>query len=91
MPTYEYECPSCGYKFEVFQSIMDDPISECPRCHKKPHRIISGGAGLIFKGTGFYETDYKRKESGIRSKESDSSPKTESTSKSESSKTASKD
>ncbi len=70
MPTYEYRCPSCGFQFEEFQSILDDPITECPKCHKTTHRIISGGAGLIFKGSGFYETDYKRK--GERRPSSDS-------------------
>lgn len=80
MPTYEYRCPSCGYEFEEFQSIMDDPITECPRCHKATHRVISGGAGLIFKGTGFYETDYKRKGERKPSGESSTSASTSSSS-----------
>lgn len=62
MPTYEYLCENCGYRFEKFQKITDEPIKKCPRCGGKVKRLISGGAGLIFKGSGFYETDYKRKE-----------------------------
>ncbi len=61
MPTYEYACKLCGHHFETFQSITADPLKRCPACHKNGlKRLISGGAGLIFKGTGFYETDYKR-------------------------------
>lgn len=61
MPTYEYSCLKCGKNFEVFQSMKDAPLKECT-CGKKGkvHRNVSGGAGLIFKGSGFYETDYKR-------------------------------
>jgi putative FmdB family regulatory protein len=60
MPTYEYECTACKYTFEEFQKITDKPLLECPRCRGKVRRLISGGAGLIFKGSGFYVTDYKR-------------------------------
>jgi len=60
MPTYEYECESCGHKFDAFQSIKDNPLKICPICNSKVHRVISGGAGLIFKGSGFYITDYKK-------------------------------
>lgn len=60
MPTYEYECPECKYTFEEFQKITDGPLIECPKCGGKIRRLISGGAGLIFKGSGFYVTDYKR-------------------------------
>jgi putative FmdB family regulatory protein len=60
MPTYEYKCPSCGHKFEQFQSIMAAPIKRCPNCKKnKVQRLIGTGAGLIFKGSGFYITDYR--------------------------------
>lgn len=60
MPTYEYECLDCGYKFEEFQRITEEPLAQCPKCKGKLRRLISGGAGLIFKGNGFYVTDYKR-------------------------------
>lgn len=60
MPTYEYECSACGHRFEEFQSIKAKPITVCPKCKKrKVRRLISGGAGFIFKGSGFYETDYR--------------------------------
>lgn len=65
MPTYEYACSKCGHRFEVFQSMRDDPITQCPECRKKSvKRLIGGGAGLIFKGSGFYITDYKKSGSG---------------------------
>jgi len=58
MPTYEYRC-ACGNEFEVFQGIMAKPAAKCPECGRKAQRLISGGTGLIFKGSGFYITDYK--------------------------------
>ena len=79
MPTYDYQCQSCGYEWELFQSMNDSPVKSCPKCKKrKAKRLMGLGAGLIFKGTGFYETDYKRagspkKESGSESSSSDSS------------------
>ena len=57
MPTYEYECKSCGHSFEVFQSMSDTPLKDCPECGKEVRRLIFGGAGVIFKGSGFYITD----------------------------------
>lgn len=57
MPTYEYECKSCGYGFEIFQSMSDEPIKICPECGKEVRRLINGGTGVIFKGSGFYVTD----------------------------------
>ncbi|UCF71780.1 MAG: zinc ribbon domain-containing protein [candidate division WOR-3 bacterium] len=60
MPTYEYECLNCRKTLEEFQKITDDPLTRCPKCGGKLRRLISGGAGLIFKGNGFYVTDYKR-------------------------------
>ena len=59
MPTYQYRCSDCGHEFEEFQSISDPPITICPDCKGKTERVISGGAGLIFKGSGFYITDYR--------------------------------
>ncbi len=60
MPTYEYQCSACGHKFEQFQSITAKPIRRCPICRKnKVVRLISGGSGFIFKGSGFYATDYR--------------------------------
>src|SRR2546423_15399906 len=60
MPTYEYQCDACGKKFEKFQSIKSGPIRKLPKCGKnKVRRLISTGAGLIFKGSGFYITDYR--------------------------------
>lgn len=61
MPTYDYLCNDCGFKFEEFQSMAAEPLHVCPRCGGHVRRLISGGGGLIFKGSGFYETDYKRK------------------------------
>ena len=61
MPTYEYECSHCGYKFERFQNMTDEPLKRCPKCHKKVKRLIGAGAGFIFKGPGFYATDYAKK------------------------------
>lgn len=59
MPTYEYECRECGHAFERFQGINEDPISMCPECEGKVRRLISSGGGLVFKGPGFYATDYR--------------------------------
>lgn len=62
MPTYEYECSACGHGFEALQSMTEAKLIKCPKCGKaKLHRLIGSGAGMIFKGSGFYETDYKRK------------------------------
>ncbi|MDR3342633.1 MAG: zinc ribbon domain-containing protein [Treponema sp.] len=59
MPTYEYECKSCGHSFDVFQSMSETPIKTCPQCGKEVRRLINGGSGIIFKGSGFYVTDRK--------------------------------
>ncbi|MBC9888730.1 MAG: zinc ribbon domain-containing protein [Opitutae bacterium] len=60
MPTYDYVCPSCGGEFEFFQSMMDAPLTRCPTCSDRTlRRKIGIGAGIIFKGSGFYQTDYK--------------------------------
>ena len=68
MPTYEYACPKCQHAFEAFQSMKDAPLEKCPKCGKRGvKRLIGGGAGLIFKGSGFYITDYKNKKSPEKS------------------------
>lgn len=65
MPTYEYQCSNCGKKFEIFQSIKDSPVLRCSECGKDSlKKLISVPAGLIFKGTGFYLTDYKNTSKG---------------------------
>ncbi|MFH0739192.1 MAG: FmdB family zinc ribbon protein [Candidatus Omnitrophota bacterium] len=60
MPTYEYECTHCGYRFEASQKITAKPLTKCPKCEKKVKRLISRGLGFIFKGSGFYATDYRK-------------------------------
>lgn len=60
MPTYEYECDACAHKFEEFQSMSDKPLKKCPACKKsKLRRLFGTGAAVIFKGSGFYQTDYR--------------------------------
>jgi putative FmdB family regulatory protein len=59
MPTYEYECQKCGHTFDAFQSIKDAPLKRCPKCKGKVKRLLGSGAGIIFKGSGFYQTDYR--------------------------------
>jgi len=60
MPTYEYECSNCKKVFEIFQKITDEPLKVCPKCKKRIKRLIGGGSGVIFKGSGFYATDYRK-------------------------------
>ena len=60
MPTYEYECKSCEHHFELFQMMSEPPKKRCPACGKAVQRLIGTGTGIMFKGSGFYETDYKR-------------------------------
>ena len=74
MPTYEYLCDNCGHDFEKFQSITAKPLRKCPDCGKNQlKRLIGTGAGVIFKGSGFYETDY-RSEGYKKAKEKETSP-----------------
>ena len=83
-PTYEYECAACSHRFEEFQSMSDAPLKKCPSCGKRRlQRLLGTGAGIIFKGSGFYETDYKRK-SGSGGKKEESGEKSESKSDSKS-------
>src|SRR6266576_2188675 len=77
MPTYDYSCDACKHEFEVFESITAQPQKKCPKCKKnKLRRLFGAGGGLIFKGSGFYQTDY-RPESYKKAAEADK-PKTES-------------
>jgi putative FmdB family regulatory protein len=63
MPTYDYQCDACQHAFEEWQSFKDDALTKCPKCKKnKLRRLFGGGAAIIFKGSGFYETDYRRKD-----------------------------
>ena len=61
MPTYEYECTNCGHRFEKIQSINDEPLKTCVKCEKKTFKKLFHTSGIIFKGSGFYTTDYKKK------------------------------
>jgi len=68
MPTYEYECTACGHRFEEYQSITAAPLTQCPACGGSVKRLFGNGAGIIFKGSGFYQTDYRSKEYTERAK-----------------------
>ncbi|MFW6288783.1 MAG: FmdB family zinc ribbon protein [Spirochaetota bacterium] len=93
MPTYDYECAKCGHTFDAFQNMSDDPLKKCPECGKNGlKRLIGGGLGVIFKGSGFYSTDSRSSsaKSGSTSKgtdggSSDTATKTEKTDSSSSS------
>ncbi len=65
MPTYTYECTKCGTHFDLFHSITDESEKHCPECQGEARRVISGGIGVIFKGSGWYQTDYKGKNPAI--------------------------
>ena len=86
MPTYEYRCQHCGYEFEVFQNITSGPLRKCPKCEKNGlKRLIGLGAGVIFKGSGFYQTDYRSEDYKQREKkENKQTEKTPNKTKSES-------
>ncbi len=92
MPTYEYKCRDCGEKFDEFQKITDSPLTKCPFCGGPVDRLISGGSGVMFKGSGFYITDY-RSDSYKKAAEKDrsSSFSSGSSSSSSSDKSSSKD
>ena len=59
MPTYDYECEACKHRFEKSQPITEKPIRKCPKCGGKTRRLIGAGGGILFKGSGFYQTDYR--------------------------------
>ncbi len=91
MPTYDYVCDACGHSFELFQSIKADPEKKCPECGKlKLRRLIGPGAAIVFKGSGFYQTDYRSEsykkgaKAAQASKSGDTSSKGGSSSKGES-------
>ncbi len=67
MPTYEYRCTLCHHRFEAFQKMSDAPIATCPQCAGPVQRLMGAGTGLIFKGSGFYITDYKKSNSSTAS------------------------
>jgi len=86
LPTYQYECDACEHAFETLQSMLDKRLKKCPKCgQNKLYRLIGAGSGIIFKGSGFYETDYKRKETS-RDKSSTSKEKSVKNSKSKNNK-----
>ena len=58
MPTYEYECSKCKFRFERFQKMTEEPVKACPKCGERVRRLIGTGSGILFKGHGFYATDY---------------------------------
>ncbi len=97
MPTYSYRCTKCSHEFEEFQSITASPITFCPECEGLVERIITGGAGLIFKGSGFYITDYRNEKyksdakKDLHSSPSSSSSSSSSSKSKESKKTKSSD
>jgi putative FmdB family regulatory protein len=88
MPTYEYCCESCGHKFDELQSFKDEPLKVCPQCHQESLRRLFGtGAAILFKGSGFYETDYRSesyKKAAQAEKEAGKTPATNGTTDSKS-------
>ena len=82
MPTYRYKCTECSHEFELFQYITDEPIKTCPKCKCKVERLIRGGAGLLFKGNGFYITDYRSDSYKNKAKAEKNSAKAEKSDKS---------
>ena len=93
MPTYDYECDACGHTFEEFQNISADPLKKCPKCKKnKLRRLFGTGAAIMFKGSGFYETDYRSdsyKKAAAKDKKSAESAKSDSSKSKDSSSKAS--
>ena len=78
MPTYAYKCTGCRHRFEVFQRITEDPLESCPKCGKPIKRLILGGTGIIFKGSGFYVNDSRKSGDSTSGADSSSSAKKES-------------
>lgn len=91
MPTYDYKCNNCGHLFELFQHITENPIKKCPACGKlKVERMIGAGGAIIFKGSGFYQTDYRSEEYKSKAKKETESVKSETKAVENKSKTAEK-
>ena len=78
MPNYDYQCLDCGHTFEEFQKMTDEPLKDCPVCKGRVKRLIGAGLGPIFKGTGFYQTDYKNPPAKTENKKSETPAKPES-------------
>ena len=78
MPTYEYECTACGHRFDEFQSITAPVLETCPECGEKVKRLLGAGAGIIFKGSGFHQTDYRSKEYKDKAKADSAEPSSDS-------------
>jgi putative FmdB family regulatory protein len=78
MPHYDYECTGCHHRFEVFQKMSDKPLQECPTCRAAVKRLIGSGAGVIFKGSGFYATDYKKPDASKTNEAATSCPSSDS-------------
>src|SRR5437870_87999 len=84
MPTYEYQCDACGHNFDELQSFKDKPLKKCPKCKKsKLRRLFGTGAAVLFKGSGFYQTDYRSDsyKSAAKAEEGSSSTKADTTGK----------
>ena len=91
MPTYDYRCNECAHEFEAFQRISEDPLDTCPKCNGNIKRLIGAGAAILFKGSGFYTTDYRKseyKEKAKKESDASSSSSSDSTSKSDSKSTS---
>ena len=90
MPTYEYQCHCCEKRFEEFKPISSAPYASCPKCQTEVKRLISGGTGIIFKGSGFYLTDYKNKKMPLKKGETKAIKKNETIAKKSDSKSEKK-
>lgn len=87
MPTYDYQCEACGHELEIFQGINEEPVKKCPECKKsKLKRQFGTGAAIVFKGSGFYQTDYRSEsyKKGAKADQKSSEPKSDSNSKKDS-------
>ena len=90
MPTYDYICNKCDHTFEYFQAMSDTPLENCPECKGEIRRLVSGGSGLIFKGSGFYLTDYVKKDSSEKKEKSTANKKSKKNQKKEQKKESAK-